>query len=71
VTPGRPNESGSTAAGSFWTLSTASQDIFTAGGRTLGWQTLGFSATDYEIELDGTELPGTYVTTVTYTILQP
>jgi len=71
VTPSRPNLSTSTAAGTSWTLSTAAENIFTAGGRTQGWKSLGFSATDYEIRLDGTELSGDYLTTVTYTILQP
>ena len=71
VTPGRPNLSTSTAAGAFWTLSTTAANIFANGGRTEGWKSLGFSADDYEIRLDGTELPGNYFTTVTYTILQP
>jgi hypothetical protein len=70
VTPGGTNTSGATAVGP-WTLSTAATNIFTNGSRTQGWQSLGFSAADYEIRLDGTELPGDYFTAVTYTILQP
>ena len=65
------NTSGAEPVDTSWTLSTAAVDIFTDGDQTQGWQSLGFSAADYEIRLDGTELHGDYFTTVTYTIYQP
>ncbi len=71
VSPSGDNESDAAEVGSLWTLSTTAEDIFTGGGRTNGWKSLGFSADDYEIRLDGTELPGDYSTVVTYTIVQP
>ncbi len=70
VTPSGANESGATRVGS-WTLSTAAQNVATGGAQTLGWKPLGISANDYEVRLDGSELPGDYETTVTYTIAQP
>ncbi len=54
-----------------WTLSTTLESIASNGAFTQGWKSLGFSAGDYAINLDGTEEPGTYETLVTYTIAQP
>ena len=70
VTPDGTNETSADML-SEWTLSTTAQDIAEDGGRTVGWESLGFSAGAYEIDLDGTEDPGDYTTTVTYTIAQP
>ena len=69
VTPDGTNETSATVLED-WTLA-ATQNIATGGLRTEGWESLGFSADAYEINLDGTELPGDYTTTVTYTIAQP
>lgn len=41
------------------------------GVRTQGWRSLGFSGDDYRFAVDGDEDPGTYTTTVTYTIAAP
>ena len=41
------------------------------GVRTQGWRSLGFSGGDYRLAVNGDEDPGTYTTTVTYTIAAP
>lgn len=41
------------------------------GVRTQGWRSLGFSGNDYRLAVNGDEDPGTYTTTVTYTIAAP
>jgi hypothetical protein len=41
------------------------------GARTQGWRSLGFGGADYLLDVDGDEAPGTYTTTVTYTIAAP
>lgn len=41
------------------------------GVRTQGWRSLGFSGRDYRFAVNGDEDPGTYTTTVTYTIAAP
>lgn len=40
-------------------------------GNTRGWHSLGFGAADFRLTLDGTELAGNYVATVTYTLTTP
>lgn len=39
-----------------------------SGGRTQGWSSLGFSGADYRLAVNGDEDPGTYTTTVTFSI---
>lgn len=51
-------------------LSTNATEIAN-GPRTQGWRSLGISGSDYRLAVDGTEAPGTYTTTVTYTISAP
>jgi hypothetical protein len=41
------------------------------GNRTTGWSALGISGTDYRLNVNGDEDPGTYTTVVTYTIATP
>ncbi len=41
------------------------------GVRTQGWRSLGFGGDDYRFSVNGDEDPGTYTTTVTYTIAAP
>ena len=41
------------------------------GVRTQGWRNLGFGGADYRFAVNGDEDPGTYTTTVTYTIAAP
>jgi hypothetical protein len=45
--------------------------IATGPGKTESWQSLGFGPQSFRLTLDGTEDPGTYKTTVTYTITAP
>lgn len=51
-------------------LSTVAQSI-ASGTRTQGWTSLGISGDNYRISINGDEAPGTYITTVTYTITAP
>jgi hypothetical protein len=53
-----------------WTLSENATAI-AQGTRTQGWRSLGFSGSDYRLTVDGSEDPGQYATTVTYTIAAP
>jgi hypothetical protein len=53
-----------------FSLSIAPQDI-ASGTRTQGWTSLGIDGAGYAIAVDGDEAPGTYQTTVTYTITAP
>ncbi|TVR87530.1 MAG: hypothetical protein EA416_14460 [Trueperaceae bacterium] len=59
-------DSSITTASESWTLA-ESESIF-GGTSTQGWQSLGFSAANYEVYLDGSEDPGDSVIQVTYTI---
>jgi len=43
-------------------------NIASAAATTEGWLSLGFGPADFVLTLDGTEVTGTYSTTVTYTI---
>ncbi len=52
-----------------WNLTTATS--IANGVRTQGWRSLGFSGGDYRLAVNGDEDPGTYTTTVTYTIAAP
>jgi hypothetical protein len=61
---------GITSINDTFVLSTAEQSI-AAGTRTLGWTSLGIAGNAYRINVSGDEAPGTYDTTVTYTITAP
>jgi hypothetical protein len=52
-----------------WDLTTSTS--IANGVRTQGWRSLGFSGGDYRLAVNGDENPGTYTTTVTYTIAAP
>lgn len=65
---GGPN--GITSINDTFTLSTVEQSI-AAGTRTQGWTSLGIGGSAYSIAVSGDEGPGTYDTTVTYTITAP
>ena len=54
---------------SAWNLATTGP--IANGVRTQGWRSLGFSGDDYRLAVNGDEDPGTYTTTVTYTIAAP
>lgn len=41
------------------------------GKQTQGWQPLGISGNDYLLAVNGTETPGTYTATITYSITAP
>lgn len=59
-----------TSRATSWELSEGA--TFVASGiRTQGWESLGFDGDDYLMNVDGTEDPGNYSTTVTYTISAP
>ena len=68
VRSGTPGTNVSSVAAS-WDLTTAT--AIASGTRTQGWNSLGFSGIDYSFTVDGHEAPGTYTTTVTYTITAP
>ena len=46
-------------------------DRVAEGKQTQGWRPLGISGADYRLFVDGTETPGTYTATVTYSITAP
>lgn len=46
-------------------------DLVAQGKQTQGWRPLGISGADYRLFVDGTEPPGTYTATVTYSITAP
>jgi hypothetical protein len=52
-----------------WDLTTTGS--IANGVRTQGWRSLGFSGGDYRLAVNGDENPGTYSTTVEYTIAAP
>lgn len=70
VDPIRYPGAGVTRPQSRWNLGTT-LSIATGVSRTSGWRTLGFGGSDYELVVHGDEEPGTYTTTVTYTITAP
>lgn len=41
------------------------------GQQTQGWRPLGISGSDYRLFVDGTETPGQYTATITYSITAP
>lgn len=41
------------------------------GAQTQGWRSLGISGSDYRLFVDGTEVPGQYSATITYSITTP
>ena len=59
---------GSASYAAVWALSTDQQEIASRTGSTGGWRSLGFNGWDYELSIDGSEDPGSYRTTVTYTV---
>ena len=40
-------------------------------GNADGWVTLGFNGLDYTLNVDGDEVPGTYTSVITYSIVNP
>ena len=46
-------------------------DVIAKGNQTQGWRPLGIAGTDYLLAVDGTETPGTYTATITYSISTP
>jgi len=69
TTSGRPT-TGVTSVDTSWDLATPANPIAT-GTATLGASSLGFSGHDYTVDVQGDEDPGTYQTTVTYTLTSP
>ena len=65
---GTPGDHVSSVSAS-WSLATTTS--IANGVRTQGWRSLGFSGSDYRLTVNGDENPGTYRTTVTYTIAAP
>jgi len=63
-----PVTNSSVAAFSLPTLSGGQRSIVSGATRTNGWRSLGFGPAQFELRLDGTEVAGTFTTTVTYTI---
>lgn len=59
---------GSASFDASWQLGTTLRQIATRTGSTGGWRSLGFNGWDYELSIDGSEDPGSYRTTVTYTV---
>jgi hypothetical protein len=43
-------------------------DLIATGNQTQGWRPLGIAGADYRLFVDGTETPGTYKATITYSI---
>ncbi len=46
-------------------------DTIAKGAQTKGWRPLGIAGADYLLAVDGTETPGTYKATITYSITAP
>jgi hypothetical protein len=46
-------------------------DTIARGSQTQGWRPLGIAGSDYLLAVDGTETPGTYTATITYSISTP
>ena len=69
VTPTGAIGTNVTSVSTSWSLATTTS--IANGVRTQGWSSLGFSGDDYRLAVNGDEDPGTYTTTVTYTIAAP
>lgn len=70
VTPSGTRGTGVSEIEDDWTLGTTAATIAN-GIQTQGWSALGVSGNDYRLNVDGSEDPGQYTTTVTYTISAP
>lgn len=46
-------------------------DVIARGAQTMGWRSLGVGGADYRLAVDGTESPGAYEATITYSITAP
>lgn len=69
VVPSGTKGTGVTTVAANWNMATTT--AVATGGRTTGWSALGFGGTDYRLNVNGDEDPGTYTTVVTYTITAP
>ncbi len=73
VKPSGVKGTGVTTVAANWDLANTSGnvngDLVANGAKTTGWSSLGFSGNDYKLTVNGDENPGTYTTTVTYTII--
>lgn len=68
VRPSGTTETNVSSRASSWDMTGGT---IASGVRTQGWRRLGFGGGDYRFAVNGDENPGTYTTTVTYTIAAP